>query len=94
MGGLIKAFLFFTLKYIFLIGTYIQEKTGETVWRIKGSVGRNRLDFFKTNFPMALCKIYPLEKEDSEVQKQNYNLTQETAEIRKRIKYLSEYLSK
>ena len=40
------------------------------------------------------CVIYPLEKEDSEVQKQNYNLTQDTAEIRKRIKYLSEYLSK
>ena len=42
---------------------------------------------------MALCKIYLLEKEDFEVQKQNDILTQETAEIRKKINYLSEYLS-
>ena len=43
---------------------------------------------------MALCKIYLLEKEDSEVQNQNYILTKETAEIRRKIEYLSEYLSK
>ena len=44
--------------------------------------------------PIALCKIFPLESEYSDLQKENRNLTQETDTVREKIKYLTLHLSK